>query len=49
MVQSMLIGFEFDEKILSYRDKRSAIEEKAVRFLKYRVDQEKQDITLEEE
>ena len=49
MVQSILVGFEFDEKVLSYRDKRCAIEEKTVRLLKYRVDQEKQDITLEEE
>lgn len=49
MIQSILVGFEFDEKVLSYRDKRKVIEEKTVRLLKYRVDEEKRDITLVEE
>lgn len=49
MVQSMLVGFEFDESVLGYRDKRRVIEEKAVRLLKYRVDEEKHDIILDEE
>jgi hypothetical protein len=49
MVQSILIGFDFDDKVREYVQKRKLIEEKAVRLLKYRVDQEKQDITLVEE
>ena len=48
MVQSILVGFDFDEKVLSYRDKRRVIEEKVVRLLRYRVDKEKHDITLHE-
>ncbi|MBI4294950.1 MAG: EVE domain-containing protein [Chloroflexi bacterium] len=49
MVQSILVGFEFDEKVLEYRNKRKLIEEKMVRLLKYRVDQESRDIALQEE
>ena len=49
MVQSILIGFDFDDKVQEYVQKRKLIEEKAVRLLKYQVDQEKQDITLVEE
>lgn len=49
MVQSMLVGFEFDERVLGYRDKRRVIEEKTVRLLKYRVDEGKHDIILDEE
>jgi len=49
MVQSMLVGFEFDERVLEYRDKRRVIEEKTVRLLKYIVDEEKREITLVEE
>jgi hypothetical protein len=49
MVQSMLVGFDFQDKVLEYVKKRKFIEEKTVRLLKYRVDQEKQDITLMEE
>jgi hypothetical protein len=49
MVQSILIGFDFDEKVLGYRDKRRVIEEKVVRLIRYRVDKEKHDVTLHEE
>jgi hypothetical protein len=49
MVQSILISFDFDDKVREYVQKRKLIEEKTVRLLKYRVDQEKQDITLVEE
>jgi hypothetical protein len=49
MVQSILIGFDFDDKVREYVQKRKHIEEKAVRLLKYQVDQEKQDIILVEE
>lgn len=49
MVQSMLVGFDFQDKVLEYVQKRKLIEEKTVRLLKYRVDQEKRDITLAEE
>lgn len=48
MVQSILIGFDFDEEVLKYRDKRKSIEEKAVRLLKYKVDKSKNDILLTE-
>lgn len=37
MVQSMLVGCEFHDSVLSYRDKRRSIEEKTVRLLRYRV------------
>jgi hypothetical protein len=49
MVQSVLVGFDFDEKVISYRDKRKAIEEKVVRLLRYQLDKERHDITLHEE
>lgn len=49
MVQSILVAFDFQDKVLEYVQKRRLIEEKTVRLLQYRVDQEKQDITLEEE
>lgn len=37
MVQSILVGFDFEEGVLTYRDKRRAIEEKSVRLLRYAV------------
>jgi len=49
MVQSILVGFEFDERVLNYRDKRRAIEEKTVRLLRYVVDKQKREFTLAEE
>lgn len=48
MVQSILIGFDFDEGVLKYRDKRKLIEEKTVRLFKYQVDKNKNDILLTE-
>jgi hypothetical protein len=49
MVQSILVGFGFDEKVLEYRNRRKLIEEKTVRLLKYRVNKEAYDIVLHEE
>lgn len=46
MVQSILVGFDFDEQVLKYRDKRKAIEEKTVRLIKYKVDKKRNDILL---
>lgn len=48
MVQSILVGLDFDEKVLRYRDKRKLIEEKTVRLIKYKVAKDKKDILLEE-
>lgn len=48
MVQSVLVGFDFDDKVLEYRDKRKSIEEKIVRLVKYKVKKDKSDIVLTE-
>lgn len=48
MVQSILVGFDFDKKVIEYRSKRKTIEEKIVRLIKYKVDTQKNDIILEE-
>ncbi|MBI4289547.1 MAG: EVE domain-containing protein [Chloroflexi bacterium] len=48
MVQSVIVAFEFHEKVLEYVRRRKQIEEKTVRLLKYRVDHPKQDIVLDE-
>jgi hypothetical protein len=48
MVQSILVGFDFSDKVLEYVRKRKIIEEKTVRLLKYKVDNVKMDITLQE-
>ncbi len=48
MVQSMLVAFDFQDKVLDYVQKRKHIEEKTVRLLKYRVNNEQDDITLTE-
>ena len=37
MVQSILVGFDFDKTVLNYCSKRKFIEEKSVRLIKYRV------------
>jgi hypothetical protein len=42
------VGFDFDERVLDYWRKRKTIEEKTVRLIKYRVNTEKTDLTLEE-
>ncbi|MDH4223554.1 MAG: hypothetical protein OEV55_08455 [candidate division Zixibacteria bacterium] len=48
MVQSVLVAFDFEDKVLDYVSKRRAIEEKSVRLLKYRVNTEIKDIELTE-
>lgn len=48
MVQSILVGFDFDEKVLVYRRKRKAIEEKTLRLFKYKIDFTINNIILEE-
>lgn len=48
MIQSILVGFDFDDKVLDYRDKRKIIEQKTVRLIRYSVDQDKRDILLSE-
>ena len=48
MVQSILIGFDFDDKVREYVQKRKFIEEKTVRLLQYRVTSQADDITLSE-
>jgi hypothetical protein len=46
MVQSILVGFKVDDKVVEYRDKRKSIEEKTVRLFQYKVNEDKSDITL---
>lgn len=48
MVQSILVGYDFHEKVLEYVRKRKFIEEKVVRLLKYGVNSAGNDITLQE-
>jgi len=48
MVQSILVGFDFQDKVLEYVQKRRLIEEKTVRLLQYRVAREQDDIGLTE-
>ena len=48
MVQSILVGFDFDDQVLEYVQKRRLIEEKTVRLLKYRVNNAGNDIVLTE-
>ena len=48
MVQSIVVAFEFEDKVLDYVNKRRGIEEKTVRLLKYRVTPSKNDIELTE-
>lgn len=48
IVQSILVGADFDEKVLEYRDKRKSIEEKIVRLIRYKVKEDKRDILLTE-
>lgn len=46
MVQSILVGCKFDKKVIEYRDKRKTVEEKTVRLLQYKVNEDKSDIAL---
>ena len=48
MVQSVLVAFDFQDKVLEYVQKRRFIEEKAVRLFRYRVNEEHDDILLTE-
>jgi len=48
MVQSILVGFNFQDRVLEYVQKRKFIEEKTVRLLKYRVNSEQNDLILTE-
>ncbi len=48
MVQSILVGFDFDERVIDYCKRREAIDEKTVRLIKYKVSPEKNDLILEE-
>jgi len=48
MVQSILVGFDFEEKVHEYVKKRRQIEDKAVRLLKYKVNDKADDVVLEE-
>jgi len=48
MIQSILVGFDFNEKVVDYCKKRKAIDEKTVRLIKYKVNPTKTDLSLEE-
>ncbi|MBW2342336.1 MAG: EVE domain-containing protein [Deltaproteobacteria bacterium] len=48
MVQSILISFDFDNRVREYVQKRKLIEEKTVRLLQYRVNPQADDIVLSE-
>ena len=48
MIQSILVGSDFDEKVVDYRKKRKAIDEKTVRLIMYKVNSERNNLILEE-
>ncbi len=48
MVQSILVAFDLQDKVLEYVRRRKIIEEKTVRLLTYRVTEKRDDITLAE-
>jgi hypothetical protein len=48
MVQSILVAFDFQDKVLEYVQRRRKIEEKTVRLLKYQVSKKHDDITISE-
>jgi len=48
MVQSILVGYDFDSAVLEYVKKRKLIEEKTVRLIRYRVNPQGDDLILEE-
>jgi len=48
MVQSILVGYDFHDKVLEYIRKRRLIEDKVVRLFKYRVDTVQNEITIHE-
>lgn len=47
MIQSILIGFDFDGEVIEYCKKRKSIDEKTVRLIKYKVNSEKNNLILE--
>jgi hypothetical protein len=48
MVQSILVAFDFQDKVLEYARKRKLIEEKTVRLVKYQVTERQDDVILTE-
>ncbi len=48
MVQSILVGFDFDQKVREYVARRRSIEEKTVRLIKYVVDEKGENLLLNE-
>lgn len=48
MVQSILVGYDFDSAVLEYVKKRKLIEERTVRLIRYRVNPQGDDLVLEE-
>jgi len=48
MVQSILVGHEFQKEVLEYQKKRKMIEEKTVRLMKYKFSPQLNNIILEE-
>jgi hypothetical protein len=48
MIQSILVGFNFDERVIDYCKKRKAIDEKIVRLIEYKVNPEKNGLVLRE-
>lgn len=48
MVQNILVGYDFDDKLLDYWRRRGVIEDKKVRLLKYRVNNQNNDLILQE-
>jgi len=48
MIQSILVGFDFDDEVLDYARKRQSIEGRSIRLLKYAVNEDHTDLMLEE-
>lgn len=48
MIQSILIGYDFSEKVLDYVKERRKIEKKTVRLVRYRLNAAKNDLVLNE-
>ena len=48
MVQSILVAFDFQDKVLEYVQKRRLIEEKTVRLIKYEVTPKQDEVILKE-
>lgn len=48
MIQSILVGFDFDARVIDYCKKRKAIDEKTVRLITYKVNPKENDLILQE-